>query len=389
MELESFEISEKTGFLSKKPSQTLPDLNNFGKWEGAAQRIPQLIACKGLRKEVNEELPEIDFSDITLHTEEQWQRAYTVTTFLAQAYLWEELQSSDSLSGPITLPKKLADPWRVTADHIGVPPVATYAALVLYNYSFRNPSMEFASADNLQAALYFTENTSEESWFFMVHALEESIAAEGLEAIIEAYKAMSSNDTGKLEKCFKMITKVLHNMKDKLDQMRQKCTTDFFYNTLRPFLGFPECGVFYGESSEVKRYRSGSGAQDSAIPAFNLFLDIKHGHEEENILKDFEIYMPAKHREFLKAIRMEASVRSYVLESRNNELRSSYNEAVGALASFRKKHIELVASYIVNETKGATSEEDRGTGGTPFMRFLKNVRDNTINAVIDSEMTVA
>ena len=377
MELEKFEISKKTGFLSKMPSQTLPDLDNFGKWESAAQRIPQLIACKGLRKEVNEELPEIDFSDITLHTEEQWQRAYIVTTFLAQAYLWEEPQGSDSLSGPITLPKKLADPWCATANHIGVPPVATYAALVLYNYSLRNPSMEFASADNLQAALYFTENTSEESWFFMVHALEESIAAEGLEAITEAYKAMSSNDTGKLEKCFETITKVLHDMKENLKKMKENCHPKFFYNTLRPFLGFPERGVIYGESSEVKHYRSGSGAQDTAIPAFNLFLGIKHDSEEEDILEDFEVYMPAKHHEFLKAIRKEASVRSYVLESGNNELKSNFHKAVGALASFRAEHIQLVTSYIINVKEGDVSEEDRGTGGTPFMRFLKKVKDNT------------
>ena len=386
MELESFEISEKTGFLSKKPSQTLPG-PYFGEWEGAAQRIPQLIACNGLRKEVNEKLPEIDFSDITLHTEEQWQRAYIVTTFLAQAYLWEELQGSDSLSGPITLPKKLADPWHATADHIGVPPVATYAALVLYNYSLRNPSMEFASVENLQAALSFTGN-SEESWFFMVHALEESIAAEGLKTITEAYKAMSSNDTEKLEKCFKTITEILHKMEETLTKMKDGCSPDFFYNKLRPYLGFPECGVVYGESSEVKHYRSGSGAQDSAIPAFNLFLDIKHSSEEEGILNDFEVYMPAKHREFLKAIK---PVRSYVLEheSGNNELKSSFDEAVGALASFRTEHIKLVTSYIVNVKEGEVSDKDKGTGGTPFMRFLKNVRDNTNNAIIDSEMTVA
>ena len=164
--------------------------------------------------------------------------------------------------------------------------------------------------------------------------------------------------------------------------MYDRCTPKFFYNTLRLFLSFSEGGVIYGELTEVKHYRSGSGAQDSAIPAFSLFLGIKHepGSEEENTLNDFEAYMPAIHREFLKAIRRKASVRSYVLESGNAELIKSYYEAVSALASFRTEHIKLVTSYIVNvkQNQGEKlSEEDRGTGGTPFMQFLKNVRDNS------------
>ena len=381
MELEKFKISNETGFLPEKPSQTLLG-DYFSEWESVAQRIPQLIACKGLREEVNKNLPEKEFSTTTLTTEEQWQRAYTIITFLAQAYLREEgSEGSESPgSGPILLPKKLAEPWCTTAEHIGVPPVATYASLVLYNYTLRNP-MEFATADNLEAALSFTGN-SEESWFFMVHVLEEIIAAQGLEAMTRAYKALSSKDTVMLEKCLKMIAETLHSMKKTLTQMYDRCTPEFFYNTLRPFLSFPEGGIIYGESTEVKHYRSGSGAQDSAIPAFSLFLGIKHepGSEEENTLNDFEAYMPAKHRDFLKAIRREASVRSYVLESGNAELIKSYYEAVSALASFRTEHIKLVTSYIVNvkQNQGEKlSEEDRGTGGTPFMRFLKNVRDNS------------
>ena len=380
MELKKFKISEKTGFLPEEPSQMLSG-DGFSEWESIAQRIPQLIACNHLRKEINKMLPERVFSDTTLTTEQQWQRAYIVISFLAQAYLYEE--GSESLvNEPISLPKKLAEPWCATAEHIGVPPVATYASVVLYNYTLRNP-MEFASADNLQAALSFT-GESEESWFFMVHVLEEMIAAQGLEAITRAYKAMSSNDSETLEKCLKIVAETLYSMEKTLIRMYERCTPGFFYKKLRRFLCFPDCGVIYGESSEVKHYRSGSGAQDSAIPAFSLFLGIKHeqGSVEENTLNDFEIYMPAKHREFLKAIRMEQSVRSYVLESRNAKLIKSYQEAVGALASFRTEHIKLVTSYIINvkESEGErVSRDDKGTGGTPFMRFLKNVRDKTVS----------
>ena len=376
MELEKFEMSNKTGFLPEKPSQILPDY--FGEWESAVQRLPQLIKENDVRNTVFH-LPEKEFCARKLVTVEQWQRAYTIVSFLAQAYLSEEKSSSPE-SGPISLPKKLADPWRTTAEHIGVPPVATYASVVLYNYTFRNP-VEKVSADNLQAALSFT-GSSEESWFFMVHVLEEITAATGLEAITRAHKAISSNDIDTLKKCMKSIAETLHRMEGTLTQMYDKCSPNFFYNTLRPFLSFPERGVVYGESSEVKHYRSGSGAQDSAIPAFSLFLGIKHepGSEEEKTLNDFKVYMPAKHREFLDTLRQEASVRSYVLTSGNVELIRSFYEAVDALASFRSEHIKLVTSYIINvkQSQGEElNEGDKGTGGTLFMCFLKNVRDNT------------
>ena len=374
MELEDFEMSKKTGFLPEKPSQVLPDY--FSEWESAVQRLPQLIKQKNIKKNVLL-LPEKEFSARTLITEQQWQRAYTIISFLAQAYILEEGSVAACL-GPVSLPKKLAEPWCITAKHIGVPPVATYASVVLFNYTLRNPMKE-ASADNLQAALSFT-GSSEESWFFMVHVLEEITAAAGLEAITRAYKAMSSNDIDTLGKCMKTIAETLHSMERTLTRMYDRCSPKFFYETLRPFLSFPERGVVYGESPEIKHYRSGSGAQDSAIPAFSLFLGIKQGSEEENTLKDFEVYMPAKHRDFLNALRLEASVRSYVHESGNAELNKWFYEAVGALASFRSEHIKLVTSYIINVKRSQgeeLSEEDKGTGGTPFMRFLKNVRDNT------------
>ena len=60
MELEKFKISNETGFLSEKPSQTLLG-DYFSEWESVAQRIPQLIACKGLREEVTKNLPEKEF----------------------------------------------------------------------------------------------------------------------------------------------------------------------------------------------------------------------------------------------------------------------------------------------------------------------------------------
>lgn len=373
MELKNFDISSNTGFLPETLLKKLPG-DYFTKWEEAVHSLSQWIIDKRVRKEIDA-LPVKEFSAATLSTKEEWQRAYVLLSFLSQAYLCEIDEGRAK-----ELPKKLAVPWVETSTYIGVPPVATYAAVVLYNYTLKDPRQPF-EADNLQAALTFT-GSSEESWFYTVHVLEERAAAPGLEAITMAYNAMSHNDNQALAKNLKIIAETLHCMKNTLAKMYDRCSSKFFFNHLRPFLSFPDSGLVYnGVSPNVENFRSGSGAQDSAIPAFSIFLGVNHGDEEQITLDDFKVYMPAKHRAFLNSLCQQPSVSCYVQESGDAELIKSYNETVGALVSFRSQHISLVRSYIIDvkQCQGdKTTEEDKGTGGTPFMSFLKNVKDNTV-----------
>lgn len=377
MDLKDFDISMRTGFAPEHISHKLPG-DYFTEWEEAARSIPQWTLQKRVRENI-EALPDREFTTATLGTDEaNWRWAYVVVSFLAQAYISEDT-NRDLVQ---RLPPKLSIPWQATSSHVGVLPAATYAAIVMYNYVLKDPAKPIAP-ENLQAALTFT-GTSEESWFFMVHILEEAGAAPGLQAIMNGYKAMECNDNKSLATCLETITQSLRNMRNILKKMYERCDPSFFYNKIRPFLSFPEGGLIYsGVSSEVQQYCSVSGAQDTAIPAFSIFLGARHESSEQQLVDKFKLYMPTKHRKFLQFLSEQtASLSEYVKECGESEVLQRYDEAVDALVSFRTGHISLVTSYIINVKRRqgeGVSESDKGTGGTPFMAFLKKVRDNTSN----------
>ena len=69
-------------------------------------------------------------------------------------------------------------------------------------------------------------------------------------------------------------------------------------------------------------------------------------------------------------------LRQFVAGAVNKAPTELYNESVMKLARFRARHLEYVASYINKQSKGGGGNDpDVGTGGTPFMKYLRKHRD--------------
>lgn len=90
-------------------------------------------------------------------------------------------------------------------------------------------------------------------------------------------------------------------------------------------------------------------------------------------------YMPPAHQEFLLSLESGPSVREFVLSKGDPKLRADYNECVKAMVSLRNYHLQIVAKYIVIPSN---KQENKGTGGTSVMTFLKSVRGTTENFLL-------
>ena len=379
--LNFFDISSKTGFLPESPPLTaLPSV--FNDWNEVFSQLSDLLRKHKLRDAVHR-LPE--FHEQHLCTKEEWRAALILLSGLFQGYLWQDGEKGL----PTKMPSVLSVPFVKVSKQIGTPPVGNYASTVLYNWRLRDPRKEM-SLENLQAIVNHT-GTEDESWFFMVHVVIELEAVPAVEAIWEGLGGMDKEDNVVLSHCLKKIESALINMMQALNRMSERCEPKTFYVSIRPYVAgtkdldaFPEGILYEGVDSKPLAYNGASAAQSTPLRAFDCFLGIDHDGKELEFLEEMRKYMPEKHRKFLEYLSIQRSLRQYIVQSQDKDLITQYNSTIETFVEFRDAHIVVVTRFIVNQKQHTVnpSLEEIGTGGTPFMHFLKNVRDNTKNSKI-------
>jgi indoleamine 2,3-dioxygenase len=88
-------------------------------------------------------------------------------------------------------------------------------------------------------------------------------------------------------------------------------------------------------------------------------------------LADMRRFMPKEHRQVIEDARQLPSFR----EIANKE---TYNDILEAMATFREVHYGWADEYINRRV-----EDPRGTGGTPYMQWLKQLVDESRAHMID------
>ena len=334
------------------------------------------------------------------------------------------------------MPPAISVPFLAVAEHLEIPPVATYASVCLWNFKPNYVHANLNSIDDLSTFATFT-GTLDESWFYLVSITIESHAAPTIQMLLDAVAAVRTQDVLTVTLCLQAFAETLEDLGELLERMHEKCDPHVFYNKIRPYLagsknmaeaGLPR-GVIYDDGTgneEYRQYSGGSNAQSSLIQFFDIMLGVVHrptGHGAREIsavsavsatarsldhnarldfLKEMRFYMPGPHRRFLEDVSKIANIRQFV-EGRSSDiyLRAAFNDCLAMLRSLRDRHMRIVSRYIVKKSKdtrphiqgnGAVnlaslatakggkkpkSVDLKGTGGTGLIPFLLQVRNET------------
>ncbi|XP_036694456.1 indoleamine 2,3-dioxygenase 2 isoform X4 [Balaenoptera musculus] len=223
----------------------------------------------------------------------------------------------------------------------------------------------------------------------------------GNQALVQAVNAVLLPSPDSLLQALQRLRISIQDITRALGQMHDYVDPDIFYSVIRIFFSgwkdnpaMPAGLLYEGVSKEPLNYSGASAAQSSVLHAFDEFLGVRHSKESADFLHRMRDYMPPSHRAFIEEIHSAPSLRDHILSSGNSELLTAHNQCVEALAALRSYHLAMVTKYLITaapKAKGRRTShlpgppqalEDRGTGGTAVVRFLKSVRDKTLEAIL-------
>jgi indoleamine 2,3-dioxygenase len=217
----------------------------------------------------------------------------------------------------------------------------------------------------------------------MIHVQIERQAGPAIAALPVAQASVVNSDSAALAQALASVATALEKMHSTLRRMPENCDPYIYYNRVRPFIhGWQQSPVVYEGvpeyASRPQVYYGETGAQSSIVPCLDAVLGVQHRPDElRAYLIGMRTYMPAPHRLFLEQLEQGPSVRDFVLAQDTAELDELYDACLAGLSEFRSTHLEFAARYIQHQAQVGANSTAYGTGGTPFMRYLRKHRDET------------
>ena len=372
-----FGITEEFGYLpAHAPALALSAGNE--EWDQFGRDIPKLLMGTNFRSRVKA-LPEFNINK--LNGEAEIQRAMLILSYIGQSYQWSE-------NNPATvMPANLAIPWHQVGKLVGRPPILSYQSYASDNWRRFDASgpIECGNIGLLQCFL----GGQDEEWFILIHIEIEKKAGKALKAIEDAQNAVSENDADQLEVALTNLRSALAAMYEVLGRMPERCDPYIYFHRVRPYIfgwrnnpSLPD-GVIYEGVDEYQgvgqKFRGETGAQSAIIPAMDAVLGIDHERDElREYLMEMRMYMPPRHVAFIEAVEAGPSVRNFAVSAKRSSLTNVFNESVELVAKFRAMHLEYAGTYIHAQAQATPGNPSAvGTGGTPFMTYLRKHRDET------------
>ena len=372
-----FGITEEFGYLpTYDPAQSLSAGNE--EWDQFGKDLPKLLMGTSFRSRVKA-LPKFNIEKLS--GEAEVQRAMLILSYIGQAYQWSENTAAH------VMPANLAMPWYEVGKLVGRPPILSYQSYASDNWRRFDKGGDIACG-NLGLLQCFLGGQDEE-WFILIHIEIEKKAGKALKAIEDAQHAVLENDAERVETALIKLRNALAAMYEVLGRMPERCDPYIYFHRVRPYIfgwrnnpSLPD-GVIYEGVDEYKgvgqNFRGETGAQSAIIPAMDGILGIEHERDElREYLMEMRTYMPPKHVAFIEAVEAGPSVRNFAISTKRSSLTNVFNESVELVAKFRAMHLEYAGTYIHAQAQATPGNPSAvGTGGTPFMTYLRKHRDET------------
>lgn len=379
LRLSDHDMSKSRGFLCSYDAANVELPAELAAPEEAARDLPRTLLTGRIRRHLAD-LPVLDLRTFCAEaTDAQLRTAMVRYSFMVQAYVWGEPEA------PAALPAPLAVPIWALAKRLGQQPLLPYSAYVLDNWDRLDRSGPI-SLDNIWMIQNFLAG-QDEAWFVLVHVAIEARAGEMLAEIPAIIDAVNKGDARAVAASLERCNTVWDDVNAIFDRMPERCDPYIYFHRVRPYIhGWKDNpalgeGLVYEGVAETggrpQAFRGQTGSQSTIVPSMDALLGIGHAADPlRTFLDELHIYRPPAHRTFVDRVRAMSTLRAFVQGAGDANLRELYNICVRSLARFRTRHLEYAASYIAKQSKdSAGNDTDVGTGGTPFMKYLKKHRD--------------
>ncbi len=379
MEIKEYGLSRERGFLSHYEMDEIELPEQFDEVLGAAELLSGLLTSGRVRHWLDQ-LDDPKIEDWAAEApEEQVRTAMVHYSFLVQAYVWGEAEP------PKHLPANLARPMVAIADRLGQAPLLPYSAYVLDNWA-RIDKLGPIDLDNIYMVQNFAGG-DDENWFVLVHVAIEAEAGVLLDNAARLVAISQGGDRAEATQLLREMNEAWERMYAHFARMPERCDPYVYFHRVRPYIhGWAnnpalDGGLIYEGvekfGGKPQAFRGQTGSQSSIVPSMDALFGVRHSDDPlKSFLDELHAYRPVQHRRFIEDLAANSRLREFVSESDDAELREAFNACLDQSTRFRTRHLEYAASYI-NKQAGSIpgNDPDVGTGGTPFMRYLKKHRD--------------
>lgn len=383
MKIEDYDIGAARGFLSpyEMGEVRLPEI--FAPVVAAGRALSGYMTT-GRCRYFLARLPEIDMAAHLPGLDDAQLRLLMVHySFIVQAYVWGEAEAAQSL------PRNLAVPYCALARAVGQFPLLPYSAYTLDNWYKVDPDGA-VTLDNIATIQNFYGGV-DENWFILVHVEIEAKAGAALAAIPSLLAAVDAGDAAGVRAGLHAVHAAWEQINPVFDRMPERCDPYIYYHRVRPYIhgwkgnpALPDGLVYEGVAEYGGRpqaFRGQTGSQSSIVPVMDALLGIAHENDPlREYLDELHQYRPPRHRKFIEDVAARSTLRQFVAAAGDAGLVGLYNDIIEHVQKFRTRHLEYAANYINKQARDSEGNPvDIGTGGTPFMKYLKKHRDESVD----------